>query len=181
VAFLATALAGAGWAASAYVTLVRLHVGVVDACDRVEAAGHAQLALVDNLLLFADASDSRERGGLNAVRQARERAGRVAFVPMMPDEAAQFAEFRVAHAELAAAIETLRLSGDGFGTAVAREAVDDLAPDLRRAQARLLSDLDSVDRTVQAYRSAASRFPGSLVAVYAKAEGFPGERPVGGL
>jgi len=181
VAFLVTALAGAGWAASAYVGLVRLHVGVVDACGRVEAAGNAQLALVDNLLLLAGAHDPSENGGLAAIQEARERAGRVAFVPVTLDDAVELEEFRVAHAELAAEIEAFRQTADEVGTGAVRAAVDDLSPDLRRAQERLLSDLDSVDRKVQAYRTAALSFPGSLVAVYATAEGLPGERPVGGL
>lgn len=181
VAFFVTALAGTGWAASAYVRLVRLHVGVVDACGRVEAAGNAHLALVDNLLLLPGALDPGENGGLAALREARERAGRVAFFPETLDDAAELAEFRVAHAELAAEIEAFRQSADEVGTGVVRTAVDDLSPDLRRAEERLLSDLDSVDRRVRAYRTAALSFPGSLVAAYATAEGLPGERPVGGL
>lgn len=167
---LAASLTGAGWTAAAYVGLVRLHVQWVDSCARVEAAGRAHLALVDNLLhvLPAGAFDSELRDG---IRAARRRAGATSFEPAVVEDRARAYAFRSAHGELGRALAGFWEWAERGNDREVRVELWGLEDRLERAQARLAQALDAVEDSAGAYRVASAGFPAFLVASFAATPG----------
>jgi hypothetical protein len=157
-------VAAVAWGFAAYVGLLRLQVRVTDAGSRVEAASRSRAELAANVLHTADAFACLAPDRLTALREATDRASRALLVPRVFDVPEPHREILLAQDDLTAVLEdvwpTLR-AAQGAG---ARVLVEDLESSLERARGSLVERLGELERSIDAYRSRASRFPVSVIA-----------------
>jgi hypothetical protein len=123
------------WGFAVYVHLVQLQVRVADARSRVEAAGRSRVELAANLIQGSVDFHCLEADRLALLRVATDGAGRAFMAPRILDEVEPYREFLVAQESR-----------------------------LEQASLLLADGLGQLDRSLEAYRSETSRFPGSLIA-----------------
>jgi hypothetical protein len=152
------------WGFAVYVHLVQLQVRVADARSRVEAAGRSRVELAANLIQGSVDFHCLEADRLALLRVATDGAGRALIAPRILDEVEPYPEFLVAQDRLSSALKgtwpVVRRSRE----AGARILVEDLESRLEQASLLLADGLGQLDRSLEAYRSETSRFPGSLIA-----------------
>jgi hypothetical protein len=154
----------AGWGAASYVKLLRLQVGVADACARVEAASRSRIGLVANLVHSSEAFDCLDPASRAALRAASERAARSSVVPALAVAPDAYDEFLAAQRDLSATIEEVWSEAGASPGVGSRIVIEDLQSGLERVEALLDESIAALDRSVERYRASSRRFPGSVIA-----------------
>lgn len=167
LAILAAGVACA-WGLQAYLGMVELHVRVADSCSRLEAMGRSHAELANNLVRTSEAFECLGSAQLADIMGAVARAENLTVSTANVDDLAEFEEFREAHGRLAGALA-------GAWSAVKRSSgrealivVEDLEVRSRDLTILLDDGMQELERNLDAYRSAARRFPGSVVMAVAK-------------
>lgn len=168
-------VAALGWGTRTYVGLVRLEASVADSCARVETASRIRLELVENLVRGARASIGDE--GAARLGQATERVREIVITPDTLDDAAGYRAYRLAQADLSAALSATWGERPESLAPSAGAAMNDIRPELERWSSVLEQGLAAMERQLGSYRSTVERFPGSLIAGILEAGGTSGGTP----
>jgi hypothetical protein len=157
-------LAAVAWGLAIYIGLVRLQVQVTDLGSRVEAASRSRAELAANVIHTVDALACLDPDRLTALRKATDRASQAQLLPGVFDEPEPHREILLAQEDLTSVLEdfwpTLRTT-QGAG---ARVLVEDLQSRIESARVSLVERFGELERGIDAYQAATSRFPGFVIA-----------------
>lgn len=159
------------WGASAYLSLMRLRVEVADAGRRVEAASHSRAALVANLSHGLRAFGCLGSPALNRLDQSARRAAEPLIAARVLTDPARYTDFRQAQLGLSSTLERLWPEVRREPGAGARVLAEDLESEIEDCSELLTGEMERLDRSIGAYRTAVERLPGSLVAGVAGLDG----------
>lgn len=176
LAALAVGTTALAWSGVSYLRLVRLQVGVADACSRVEASSRSRIELVENLIHCSETFVCLESERRTALRVIITRIDGSSFVPEIAGDSQRYRDFLAAQAELTTTLDGLwpvePAAWDG-----PRLLSEDLRARLDRSSALLGESIAELERSLANYRMTTTRFPHSLVAGLAETEPGPPLRP----
>jgi hypothetical protein len=157
-------IAAVAWGLAIYLGLVRLQVQVTDVGSRVEAASRSRAELAANVIHTVDALACLDPDRLTALRKATDRASRAQLVPRVFGEPEPHREILLAQEDLTTVLEDFWPTLRTTQRAGARVLVEDLESRLESAGVSLVERFGELERSIDAYQAATSRFPGSVIA-----------------
>lgn len=150
------------WGVGAYNGLVDKQEAVNGAWAQVQNVYQRRADLVPNLVETVKGAARFERGTLQAVVEARSRAG-AAVLDKAPD-AAQLKKFEEAQGALSSALSRLMVVVERYPQLKATESFRDLQVQLEGTENRIAVERRGFNEAAIAYNAAIRRLPGRLVA-----------------
>lgn len=163
--FIVVGLLVAVWAIGSYNSLVSLQQATDSQWAQVQNVYQRRADLIPNLVSTVAGAANFEKSTLTAVTEARASVGRVQLPPgAAPTDPNQLAAFDKAQGQLGAALSRLLVVAERYPELKATANFRDLQAQLEGTENRISVERGRFNETVQAYNTAARRFPGMLIA-----------------
>lgn len=151
-----------GYFVSVRNNLVGLEENVNQQWAQVESQYQRRYDLIPNLVRTVQGAADFERGTLEAVVNARARAGQVQMTA--PTDANQMAQFEAAQGALSSALSRLLVVVERYPELKANQGFLELQSQLEGTENRIAVERGRFNETARDYNTAIRRFPASLVA-----------------
>ncbi len=153
------------WGVGTYNNLVGLQQGTNSQWAQVQNVYQRRADLIPNLVNTVSGAANFEKSTLTAVTEARASVGRVQLpAGAAPTDPSQLAAFDRAQGQLGSALSRLLVVSERYPELKATTNFRDLQAQLEGTENRISVERGRFNESVQAYNTAARRFPGVLLA-----------------